>query len=132
VVNGQQLIPLHQILKSNGATMRVTLTIDDHLAGILRWKSRKLDTAFKAPVNSTLRKGLLDFEIPIRKVRAAPHGLGSRPGWDPDRMHPLVDELEAQDYLRKAAKDGSANCRCGLCPVSRLEMEKSAGAKQSV
>jgi hypothetical protein len=88
--------------------MRVTLTIDDHLAGILRWKSRKLDTAFKAPVNSALRKGFWTPKCRYGKFVTRPMALGLRPGWDPDRMHPLVDELEVQDYLRKAAKDGSA------------------------
>ena len=89
--------------------MRTTLTIDDDLAGILRRKSKELDKSFKELVNTALRKGLMDSEImPKRKIVTRPMALGLRPGLDPDRMNQLVDELEVQDYLRKAAKDGSA------------------------
>jgi hypothetical protein len=91
--------------------MRTTLTIDDDLAGILRHQSRKLDKSFKELVNTALRKGLMENDIlPESKVVTRPLPLGLRPGFDPDRMNQLVDELEAGDYLRKAAKDDSAGC----------------------
>jgi hypothetical protein len=45
-----------------------------------------------------------------RKIRCVfgPHDFGERSGLDLDRMNQLVDELEVEEYLRKAAKDGSA------------------------
>ena len=89
--------------------MRTTLTIDDDLAGILRRRSRELEKPFKELVNDALRKGLMENETKTEpKVVTRPMPLGLRPGFDPDRMNQLVDELEVEDYLRKAAEDGSA------------------------
>jgi hypothetical protein len=86
--------------------MRTTLTIDDDLAGILQRRARDLGKPFKDVVNSTLRKGLLEnAHLPPHKVSVRPHDFGSSPGIDLDRLNQLVDELEVQDYQRKAAKD---------------------------
>ena len=91
--------------------MRTTLTIDDDLAGILKRRSRELDKPFKELVNTALRKGLMENDIQSEsKVVTRPAALGLRPGFDPDRMNQLVDDLEVEDYLRKASKDGSAGC----------------------
>lgn len=88
--------------------MRTTLTIDDDLAGILRRKARELEKPFKELVNAALRKGLMENDIkPEPKVVTRPMALGLRPGFDPNRMNQLVDELEVEDYLRKAAQDDS-------------------------
>lgn len=88
--------------------MRTTLTIDDDLAGILQKKAGQQGHSFKAVVNDTLRAGLaasgsMALTRPPFKVVAKP--LGLRPGFDPDRMNQLVDELEVEDYLRKATHD---------------------------
>ena len=91
------------------AAVRTTLTIEDDLAGILRRKSRELDKPFKELVNIALRKGLADnLEAKKHTVVVRPHDFGASPGIDMDRLNQLVDELEVGDYLRKAAKDGSA------------------------
>jgi hypothetical protein len=86
------------------------LTIDDDLAGILRRKARELDKPFKELVNSALRKGLAEnLPAPQHKVRVRPHDFGaSKAGLDMGRLNQLVDELEVEDYLRKAAKDAVA------------------------
>ncbi len=92
------------------SSVRTTLTIDDDLAGILHRKARELDKPFREMVNTALRKGLAEnlTEKP-HKVMVRPHDFGStRAGLDPDRMNQLVDELEVEEYLRKAAKDDSA------------------------
>jgi hypothetical protein len=91
------------------AGMRTTLTIDDDLAGILRRKSRELEKPFKELVNTALRKGLSEnLTEKKQKVIVRPHDFGRNPGIDMDRLNQLVDELEVEDYLRKAAKDDSA------------------------
>lgn len=91
--------------------MRTTLTIDDDLAGILQKKVGQEGHSFKEVVNDTIRAGLAASGsiAPKRKrfkVLARP--LGLRSGFDPDRMNQLVDELEVEDYLRKAARDDSS------------------------
>jgi hypothetical protein len=90
--------------------MRTTLTIDDDLAGILQRKARELDKPFKELVNNALRKGLMEnLTENKQKIMVRPHDFGAaRAGLDLDRMNQLVDELEVDDYLRKAAKDDSA------------------------
>lgn len=89
--------------------MRTTLTLDDDLAGILRRKSRELEEPFKEVVNAAIRKGLAEnLKDKKHAVVVRPHDFGASPGIDMDRLNQLVDELEVEDYLRKAAKDGSA------------------------
>ena len=89
--------------------MRTTLTIDDDLAGILHRRARKLGRPFKEVVNSTLRKGLSeDRKTAAHSVVVRPHDFGNSPGIDLDRMNQLVDELEVEDFQRKAAKDDSS------------------------
>lgn len=88
--------------------MRTTLTIDDDLAGILRRKSRELDKPFKELVNAALRKGLAEnFTAKQTPVVVRPHDFGANPGIDLDRLNQLVDELEVEDYSRKAAQNGA-------------------------
>jgi hypothetical protein len=90
--------------------MRTTLTIDDDLAGILKRRSHELGKPFKEIVNSTLRRGLSATDIPKTfDVVVRPHDFGAmRPGLDGDRINQLIDDLEVEDYLRKAARDDSA------------------------
>jgi hypothetical protein len=89
--------------------VRTTLTIDDDLAGILHRKARELEKPFKEIVNAALRKGLAEFaEVQRHTVTVRPHDFGASPGLDMDRMNQLADELEVEDYLRKAARDDSA------------------------
>lgn len=90
--------------------MRTTLTIDDDLAGILRRRSKELGKPFKELVNNALRAGISEDSPPeFRLVKVRPHDFGGlHAGLDPDRMNQLVDELEVEDYVRKAAKDDPA------------------------
>lgn len=89
--------------------MRTTLTIDDDLAGILRRKARELDKPFKELVNMALRKGLTE-SVPQKNLSVVvrPHDFGLSPGIDMDRLNQLVDELEVEDYLKKAVQDAAA------------------------
>jgi hypothetical protein len=90
--------------------MRTTLTIDDDLAGILKRKAREMDKPFKELVNTALRRGLAENlnESPSQ-VSVRPHDFGAtQAGLDLGRLNQMVDELEVEDYLRKAANDDSA------------------------
>lgn len=89
--------------------MRATLTIDDDLAGILKRKARELDKPFKELVNTALRKGLAANLVDVPQcIAVRPHDFGNtRPGIDSDSFNQLMDELELEDYLRKAGQDDS-------------------------
>ena len=94
--------------------MRTTLTLDDDVAGILQRRSRELGTSFKDVVNSVLRQGLaadLRHKEKTRKIVVRPHDFGPSPGLDMDRLNQLVDELEVEDYLRKAHNDSARRKR---------------------
>ena len=87
------------------------MTIDDDLAGLLRQRSKQLGKPFKQLVNNALRAGLnLEEKPSISRPRIVvkTKALGIKPGYDPDRMNQLADELEVEEYLRKAVKDDSA------------------------
>ena len=92
--------------------MRTTLTLDDDLAGILQEKARQQGNSFKAVVNNLIRAGLAatgHHSAERARVQVRPKDLGQlRPGYDPDKMNQLVDELEVEEYLRKHAKDDPA------------------------
>ncbi len=89
--------------------MRTTLTLDDDLAGILQRRAKQLGQSFKEVVNSTLRNGLAAKVIDKKpSVTVRPHDFGTSPGIDLDRLNQLVDELAADDYMRKAAEDDIA------------------------
>ncbi|MCW5556360.1 MAG: hypothetical protein KIT22_00700 [Verrucomicrobiae bacterium] len=56
--------------------MRITLTIDDDVAGLLRTRSRELGKPFKELVNQALRKGLAEEDKPqvARRMITRPQG----------------------------------------------------------
>ena len=90
--------------------MRTTLTIDDDLAGILKKRAGQRGHSFKEVVNDVLRAGIAAGGAPGPKrkpIKVIARSLGLKPGYDPDKLNQLVDELEVEDYLRKAAKDDS-------------------------
>lgn len=85
--------------------MRTTLTIDDDLAGLLQRRARELDMSFREVVNTALRRGLAGEEPRVDKppITVRPHDFGStRPGVDTDRFNQLLDDLAAEDFLRKS------------------------------
>ena len=84
--------------------MRTTLTIDDDLAGILQKKARQQGHSFKAVVNDLLRAGIAASgeTTPKRKhIKVTAKPLGLKPGYDPDKFNQLVDELAADDFVKK-------------------------------
>jgi len=84
--------------------MRTTLTIDDDLAGILQKRAAQPGQSFKQVVNDLLRSGLAaNGEVALQRPRVTVVGkpLGLRPGYDPDKLNQLVDELESEELARK-------------------------------
>ncbi len=91
--------------------MRTTLTIEDDLAGILQKKAAQQGHSFKAVVNDLLRAGIAasgEAGHKRKPIKVIGRPLGLKPGYDPAKLNQLVDELAGEDYLRKAAHDGSA------------------------
>lgn len=84
-------------------SMRTTLTLDPDVAERLERAVRGSGKGLKATVNEALRMGLGMVEKPPKpprfKIRAFVDGL--QPGIDPDRMNQLLDDLEAEEYVRK-------------------------------
>jgi hypothetical protein len=80
--------------------MRITLTIDDDLAGLLKRRARELGVPFKDVVDLTLRAGLGEEAKAGRcpEPKTIPHAFGFRPGIDLDKLGQLADELEAEAY----------------------------------
>ena len=83
--------------------MRTTLTLERDVAERVRQEMRRTGRGLKAIVNEALRLGLGG---PNRSPRVArftvkARDLGLRPGFDPDRMNQLVDELQVAETRKK-------------------------------
>jgi hypothetical protein len=82
--------------------MRTTLTIDDDLAGILKKKAGQQGRSFKEVVNGLLRAGIAatgDASPGRKPIKVVGKPLGLKPGYDPDKLNQLADELEAEAFL---------------------------------
>ncbi len=83
--------------------MRTTLTIDDTIAKALKKRAFETGQSFKAVVNETLRKGLLDEpeeRARNRKYRLPTYSMGV-PLVDLTKANALVGELEDENIIRK-------------------------------
>jgi len=88
--------------------MRTTITLDDDIAQALERESEAKRVSFKEIVNSTLRRGLVAGSMAAAarpKVVSRPFGGGLLPGFDPDRMNQLNDELEVEAFLGKPHRE---------------------------
>lgn len=79
-------------------SVRITLTIGDDLAGLLKRRACELGLPFKVVVNRTLRAGLGEQAKRRRRTtpKTIPHAFGFRPGVDLDKLNQLTDELEGE------------------------------------
>ena len=85
--------------------MRITLTLDDDIADLLRKQARLLDRPFKQVVNDTLRRGMSPAVQGDRPVfRVVPISDGFRPGVDLLKLNQLNDELETQALTGRDAE----------------------------
>lgn len=83
--------------------MRTTLTLEPDVAEQLRKRMRRTGDSLKATINDALRRGLgMGGKTPrVPRFKVEPHDFGVLPGFDLDRMNQLVDELEAEEIIRK-------------------------------
>lgn len=86
--------------------MRTTLTLDPDVALKLKRTIARRKVTMKQAVNDALRAGLANTDKPpVVKFKVKPiHTGGFQPGIDPNRLNQLVDELEVEEFLRKASR----------------------------
>jgi hypothetical protein len=70
--------------------------------------SRRL--SFKVALNEAIRRGL---QRPASQAKQRPYQVqtfssGFQPGIDPTKLNQLADQLESEEYLRKAADSGAS------------------------
>ena len=85
------------------SNMRITLTLEDDLAGLLKKRARELGVPVKEAANRAIRAGLGDAAR-IRSgpaPKAIPHSFGFRPGVDLDKLGQFMDELDAEAFADK-------------------------------
>lgn len=84
-------------------TMRTTLTLDRDVSERLEREMRRTGKGMKSTVNEALRVGLGIVGKPVQPppFRITAFVSGLQPGIDPDKMNQLVDELEAEEFVRK-------------------------------
>jgi len=86
--------------------MRTTLTLDPDVAMKLKKRMAEEKLTLKETVNQTLRFGFKTVAQQKKRApfKVIPHSFGFKPGIDLNRLNHLVDELEAEDYVRKMSK----------------------------
>jgi len=90
--------------------MRTTVTLDDDLIALLQNEAKAQHSSFKEVLNYTLRFGLTAKRAAAEasrnapKVAVRPFSGGLLPGYDPDRMNQLCDELEVEEFINKDRK----------------------------
>jgi hypothetical protein len=86
--------------------MRTTLTLDPDVAMKLKKRMADKKLTLKETVNQTLRQGFkaVETDKKRRPFKVIPHSFGFKPGIDLNRLNHLVDELEAEEFVRKMNK----------------------------
>ena len=84
--------------------MRTTLTLEPDVARMLKDAAHRTRRSFKEVLNAAVRDGLgrEHAGMPVGEfvLEAAPLGLLA--GIDAHRLNALADDLEAEEFLRKA------------------------------
>jgi hypothetical protein len=71
---------------------------------LLQKKAAIQGHSFKEVVNDVLRSGIASSgdALPQRKpVKIVTRPLGLRPGYDPNKLNQLVDELEVEEFSKR-------------------------------
>jgi hypothetical protein len=83
--------------------MRTTLTLDPDVAMTVKKRMAEKKLTLKETINQALRYGLK--EVAKEKKRAPfkviPHSFGFKPGIDQNKLSQLLDQLEAEEFVRK-------------------------------
>lgn len=83
--------------------MRTTITLDPDVETLLRDEQYRTKKTFKEVLNSSVRAGLRPTPRK-RPELLPPRAMGLRTGIDPRDLGHLADDLEAESYLRTAAR----------------------------
>lgn len=91
--------------------MRTTLTLEPDVAERLGLEVEKTGRRMKEIVNQALRRGLGMTKAPVhpRRFEVHPHTFRFNPDIDLNRMHQLLDDLEAEEVARTL--DGNRSLR---------------------
>lgn len=86
--------------------MRTTLTLEPDLARKLKDLAHRRGQTFKQTLNEVVRRGLTaqTRREPRARYVVDPHRGGFRPGIDPGKLNQLVDQLDAEDFVREASR----------------------------
>jgi hypothetical protein len=89
--------------------MRTTVTLDEDVERLLRKAMQRGGRGFKETLNMAIRVGLGRKAAQTRRcpfvINARPMGLS--PGLDATGFNKLVDEIEADAFVAKAARPGA-------------------------
>jgi hypothetical protein len=86
--------------------MRTTLTIEEDVAQQIRQRMAEKKLPLKRVVNDALRAGLSKTGKKERTTRfvVKPWPLGLKPGIDYDKLGQLLDQLDAEEFVRKMSE----------------------------
>jgi len=83
--------------------MRTTLTLDLDVAMKLKKRMADKKLTLKETVNQALRYGLKEVEKEKKRApfKVIPHSFGFKPGIDQNKLGQLLDQLDAEEFVRK-------------------------------
>lgn len=89
--------------------MRTTVTLDDDVERMLREAMHASRSGFKQTLNAAIRAGLSPKpkEGKSRRFVVRARALGQRPGFDPNALNRLADDLETEALLETRRKGGT-------------------------
>jgi hypothetical protein len=83
--------------------MRTTVTLDPDVAMNIKKRMAEKQLTFKQTVNQTLRDGLKASAKEKKKApfKVIPHSFGFKPGIDQNKLSQLLDQMDAEEFVRK-------------------------------
>jgi len=85
--------------------MRTTLTIEPDVAQQLRRRMTRTKLPLKRVVNDALRAGLSSTEKEVKvQYTVETYPCKFKAGIDPDKLNQLLDDLDAEEFVRKIAR----------------------------
>ncbi|MGA2736297.1 MAG: hypothetical protein ABSG65_02480 [Bryobacteraceae bacterium] len=85
--------------------MRTTLTLEPDVAQQIRQRIAQRKSTLKQVVNEALRAGLSSIEKECKvQFKVEPHSYQFKPGIDPNKLNQLLDDLEAEEFLKKMSR----------------------------